>query len=118
MKSGCSASTCTGATSRAVLGQEPLVKSTSWGFSGRPPEARRRNQTMWRMSRPGVASSMSALELHRLSAANADVAGDDDLGPGIHDAVAQRAHAEAGVNHRMDRAEARHGQHGGDPLAG
>ena len=53
-----------------------------------------------------------AAQVDGLAAAHADVAGNDDLGAGVDDAVAQRADAHAGVDDRMDRAQPRTGQHG------
>ena len=57
MKSGCSLSTCTGATS-GLLRWTSSRKSTSFFFSGRPPPLRRWNQTTCSTtSSPGSASS-------------------------------------------------------------
>jgi hypothetical protein len=56
------------------------------------------------------------LERHRLAAAEAHVGGDDDLRPGVLQAVAQAGVAEAGIHHRVDGASGGEGQHGNDPF--
>ncbi len=52
------------------------------------------------------------LERDALAAAQALVGGDHHLGPGVEDAAAQRLGGEAGEDHRVDRADARAGEHG------
>ena len=52
------------------------------------------------------------LQRHLLAAAQALVRGDDDVGIAILDAAGQAVGREAAEHHRMDRADARAGQHG------
>ena len=58
------------------------------------------------------ASSALALSGTVLAAAQALVGGDDDVALAVLDAVGQAVGREAAEHHRMDRADARAGQHG------
>jgi hypothetical protein len=57
-----------------------------------------------------------ALERHRLAAAIAAVGGDEHLGAGVVDAIAQRFGRETAEHHRVHGADARAGEHGHDRL--
>ena len=57
-----------------------------------------------------------ALQVHPVAPAITHVPRDQRLRVGVLDAVAQRAHAEAGVHHAVDGADAGAGQHADGPL--
>ena len=53
----------------------------------------------------------NALQRTRLAAAEAGIAGNDDFRLRVFDAVAQRGVAQSGIDHGVDGADARAGQH-------
>ena len=56
------------------------------------------------------------LEVNHVAPAVAHVAGDERLGLGVLDAVTQGTHAEPGIDHAVDGADAGAGQHTDGPL--
>ena len=65
---------------------------------------------------PDSALSVGRLQLDDVAAAPAAVGGDDELGPGVLDAVLQRGRREAAEHHRVNRADAVAGVHRDDDL--
>jgi len=65
---------------------------------------------------PGDRRVGDVLEVDRLPAPEGDVADEQHARAGVDDAIAQRGRPQAGVDHRVDRADPRAGQHRDDPL--
>ncbi len=113
MNSGCSAGTISGSQSTGCWSQY-ASRFTSRGSLAAALASRRYTTMRRTRSRPRTASSTMRFQVDRAAAPVRHVADDQHRRARVHDAIAQRRRAEAGVDHGVDRADARAREHRDD----